>query len=117
MNILESIILGVVQGLTEFLPVSSSGHLVLTEKLLGLTTHNIRFVVVVHLGSLLAVLAVYRVQVGKIIMGLYKGRVRYRKGKWKVLFWRDDRESILPAVLGWDIPDDNRSDSLLYPFC
>ncbi|HDL65149.1 MAG TPA: undecaprenyl-diphosphate phosphatase [Proteobacteria bacterium] len=83
MNIIEAIILGIVQGLTEFLPVSSSGHLVLTEKLLGLTTHNIRFVVVVHLGSLLAVLAIYRVQLGKIILGLYKGRVRYRKGKWK----------------------------------
>lgn len=83
MSIIESIILGIVQGLTEFLPVSSSGHLVLTEKLLGLTTHNIRFVVVVHLGSLLAVLAVYRVQVGKIIRGLYKGRIRYRKGKWR----------------------------------
>jgi len=83
MNIIEAIILGIVQGLTEFLPVSSSGHLVLTEELLGLTMHNIRFVVVVHLGSLLAVLAVYRVQVGKIIRGLYKGRVRYRKGKWK----------------------------------
>lgn len=83
MNIIEAIILGIVQGLTEFLPVSSSGHLVLAEELLGLTTHNIRFVVVVHLGSLLAVLAVYRVQVGKIIRGLYKGRVRYRKGRWK----------------------------------
>jgi undecaprenyl-diphosphatase len=83
MNIIESIILGIVQGLTEFLPVSSSGHLVLAEELLGLTTHNIRFVVVVHLGSLLAVLAVYRVQVGQIIRGLYKGRIRCRKGKWK----------------------------------
>ncbi len=83
MNILESIILGIVQGLTEFLPVSSSGHLVLTEKLLGLTTHNIRFVVVVHLGSLLAVLAIYRVKIGLILRGAYKGRVRYHKGKWK----------------------------------
>lgn len=82
MSIIESIILGVVQGLTEFLPVSSSGHLVLAEELLGLTTHNIRFVVVVHLGSLLAVLAVYREQVGRIIKGVFKGRVRYRKGKW-----------------------------------
>jgi undecaprenyl-diphosphatase len=69
--------------LTEFLPVSSSGHLVLTEELLGLTTHNIRFVVVVHLGSLVAVLAVYREQVSKIIQGVFKGRIRYRKGKWK----------------------------------
>jgi len=83
MSIIESIILGVVQGLTEFLPVSSSGHLVLTEELLGLSTHNIRFVIVVHLGSLLAVLAVFREEVGRIIRGAYKGRVRYRKGKWR----------------------------------
>ena len=83
MNIIESIILGIVQGLTEFLPVSSSGHLVLTEELLGLPTHNIRFVVVVHLGSLLAVLAVYREQVGRIIRGVFKGRIRYQKGKWR----------------------------------
>ena len=82
MNIIESIILGIVQGLTEFLPVSSSGHLVLAGKLLGITTENIRFMVVVHLGTLLALLAVYRVQVGRIVRGLLWGRVRYRRGRW-----------------------------------
>ena len=82
MNVLEALLLGLVQGVTEFLPVSSSGHLVLAEELLGVTTENIRFMVVVHLGSLLAVLAVYRGQVGRIVRGVFRGRVRYRRGRW-----------------------------------
>ncbi|MDP8236085.1 MAG: undecaprenyl-diphosphate phosphatase [Candidatus Erginobacter occultus] len=83
MTVLESIILGLVQGLTEFLPVSSSGHLVVTEKLLGLPPGNLRFIVAVHLGSLLAVLAVYRVQVGRLLKGILCGRIRRKNGRWR----------------------------------
>ncbi len=83
MTTAEAIILGLVQGLTEFIPVSSSGHLVLAERLLGMTGENLRFIVAVHLGSLLAVLAVYRVQVGRLLKSIFVGRIRRKNGRWQ----------------------------------
>lgn len=83
MTAIEAIVLGLVQGLTEFLPVSSSGHLVLAERLLGLTGENLRFIVAVHLGTLLAVLAVYRIQVLRLLKGVLFGRIRRRNGRWR----------------------------------
>ncbi len=56
MNLLSAVILAVIQGLTEFLPVSSSGHLVLGQKLLGFSSPPILFDVMLHMGTLAAVL-------------------------------------------------------------
>lgn len=56
MTLIEAIILGLVQGLTEFLPVSSSGHLVLVEKLMGVEEDGVTFEVMVHFGTLLSVI-------------------------------------------------------------
>lgn len=56
---LDSIIIGIVQGLTEFLPVSSSGHLVIFQKLLNFKEHSITLDLAVHLGTLLSVLTIY----------------------------------------------------------
>lgn len=67
MDIIEAIILGLVQGLTEFLPVSSSGHLILLERL-GLSQPSITTNVFLHLGTLLSVLTVY----GKKLWSLIK---------------------------------------------
>jgi len=58
MNILQAIALGVVQGLTEFLPVSSSGHLVLLQKIFGITAPALFFDTMLHIGTLTAVFAV-----------------------------------------------------------
>ena len=55
MSVLVAIVLGIVQGVTEFLPVSSSGHLILFEKLFGLSGDNLAFNIVVHFGTLFAV--------------------------------------------------------------
>ncbi|MDF1578301.1 MAG: undecaprenyl-diphosphatase UppP [Desulfurivibrionaceae bacterium] len=60
MNILYAIILGFVQGATEFLPISSSGHLVLAERLLGLKDVSLAFDVALHLGTLMAILVYFR---------------------------------------------------------
>lgn len=65
-------VLGVVQGLTEFLPVSSSGHLVIGQKFFGLQEHDILFDVVVHLGTLLAVLLVYKKVLVQIFADTFK---------------------------------------------
>ena len=60
MGMLEAIGLGVLQGLTEFLPVSSSGHLALAEHYLGVDSPGVTFEVFVHFGTALAVLVFFR---------------------------------------------------------
>lgn len=60
MDNLQILILSIVQGLTEFLPISSSAHLILTPKLLGYQDQGLAFDVAVHLGSLLAVTTYFR---------------------------------------------------------
>ena len=67
MTIFVAVLLGVVQGLTEFLPVSSSGHLVLFQKIFGIEVDCLMFDIVVHLGTLVAVLVAYRKSVLEII--------------------------------------------------
>lgn len=59
MNLIHAFILGVVQGLTEFLPVSSSGHLVLFQRLFGISEGALTFDVAVHLATLIAVFVVF----------------------------------------------------------
>jgi len=58
-TILEGIVLGLVQGLTEFLPISSSGHLVLVPHILGWKIPSVTFDVFVHLGTLTAVISYF----------------------------------------------------------
>jgi len=70
MNSTEAILLGTIQGLTEFLPVSSSGHLVLFQHLFGLKEAELFFDVCVHLGTLLAVIVVFRQEIKNIILAL-----------------------------------------------
>jgi len=72
MNTTEAILLGIIQGLTEFLPVSSSGHLVLFQQLFGLKEAELFFDVCVHLGTLLAVLMVFRQEIIKIIAAVMR---------------------------------------------
>lgn len=60
MDLLSAILLGLVQGLTEFLPVSSSGHLVLAQHFLGYEGSNLAFDVLVHLATLLAVILYFQ---------------------------------------------------------
>ena len=66
MNIFQGIIIGIVQGLTEFLPVSSSAHLIFIQKLLGVES-SLAFDTFLHLGSLLAVLIYFRADIYKMI--------------------------------------------------
>lgn len=67
MTIFVAIILGLVQGLTEFLPVSSSGHLVLLEKIFGVENNVILFDVMLHIATLLAVIIVYRKSIWELL--------------------------------------------------
>ncbi len=67
MDLLYSLLLGLVQGLTEFLPVSSSGHLLLVGRIIGYTP-TIAFEIVAHLGTLLAVVIAYRVRIKEYVL-------------------------------------------------
>ena len=75
---LEAIIWGLVQGLTEFLPVSSSGHLRLVPDLLGLQAPDLATSAVLHLGTLVAVVIYFRSDISWIIKGLGKDPVARR---------------------------------------
>ena len=69
----QGLLLGLVQGLTEFLPISSSGHLVLAERLVGYQPQGVFFEVVVHVATLLSVLVAYRVKLLALTRGLLRG--------------------------------------------
>lgn len=90
MDIIAAIILGIVQGATEFLPISSSGHLVIFSKILG-TESSFAFDVLVNFGTLLAMLYYFRKQVGQIILDVVKNRRWDTAGKLIL--------ATLPAVL------------------
>ena len=72
MTILQAIILGIIQGITEFLPISSSGHLILLPQILGWKDQGIAFDAIVHLGTLLAVVFYFRKKLGSIVNSFLK---------------------------------------------
>jgi undecaprenyl-diphosphatase len=97
MDILEAIILGIIQGLTEFLPVSSSGHLELAKAILGDTSvpeESLTFTVVLHFATALSTLVIFR----KEIVEIFKGLLQFQ--------WNDEFKfslkiiiSMFPAVI------------------
>ena len=73
MNYIDALILGIIQGLTEFLPVSSSGHLEIGKQLLGVeATDNLIFTVVVHVATVLSTIVVFWKDLMKLIQGAIK---------------------------------------------
>jgi undecaprenyl-diphosphatase len=74
-NIFEAFILGLVEGLTEYLPVSSTGHLLVTQRLLGIDSSNSAdaFAICIQAGAILAVLGLYRGRVAQMTSGLFGG--------------------------------------------
>ena len=73
MNVIEALILGIIQGLTEFLPVSSSGHLQIGAALLGINSkENLLFTIIVHGATVLSTIIVFRKDIFEIISGFLK---------------------------------------------
>lgn len=74
MNPIEAILLGLVQGLTEFLPVSSSGHLAIGKAIFGIETTDLSFEIIVHLATVLATIVVFRKEIWDLVSGVFKFR-------------------------------------------
>ena len=73
MNWIEALILGIIQGLTEFLPVSSSGHLELGKAIMGVeATDSLVFTVVVHGATVLSTIVVFRKEIWELILGFFR---------------------------------------------
>jgi undecaprenyl-diphosphatase len=78
MNWIEALILGLIQGLTEFLPVSSSGHLIIGKELLGVQVNpdaETTFEVLVHCATVLSTIFVFRNEIWKLLLGFFKFRM------------------------------------------
>ncbi len=73
MTYIQAIILGILQGVTEFFPISSSGHLVIVQKLLGINENVFTFDIYLHFGTLLAVLTVFRKSIINLISSCVDG--------------------------------------------
>jgi undecaprenyl-diphosphatase len=89
MTVLQALLLGIVQGITEFLPISSSGHLVLGEALLGVHTHGIAFEVFVHFGTFLAVLTIFWGDCWNILKAWGAALRRPSPGYWSLCYQED----------------------------
>ncbi len=87
MDFFQAIVLAIVQGIVEFLPISSSAHLILVPEILGWTDQGLAFDVAVHVGTLLAVVVFLRKEIGQIVPAWLVG--------WKTYNWTADGQ------LGW----------------
>lgn len=103
MNILQGIIIGIVQGLTEFLPVSSSAHLIFIQKLLGVES-SLAFDTFLHLGSLLAVLIFFRADIYKMLNAWLFSLEDIVKHRFKEGFYEDPYKRLAWYVILATIP-------------
>lgn len=103
MDILQGIIIGIVQGLTEFLPVSSSAHLVFVQNILGVES-SLAFDTFLHLGSLLAVLWFFRADIIKMIRSWIESIRDILQGRFKEGFYSDPYKRLAWYVILATIP-------------
>ena len=85
MNTVEALVLALIQGLTEFLPISSSGHLILTPALLGWEEQQLSFDIAVHLGTLTAVLVYFRNDLLAMLRDLFRLQSENGRLAWQLV--------------------------------
>ncbi|MBA3019229.1 MAG: undecaprenyl-diphosphate phosphatase [Proteobacteria bacterium] len=105
MESLQSVMLGIIQGLTEFLPVSSSGHLVLLQNLFGITEPELLFDISLHVGSLMAIFIVFYQEIRNILQALlHLPALIKSSGNFKSLFADNEEIRISALILVGSIP-------------
>lgn len=100
MDYILALIQGIVQGLTEFLPVSSSGHLNILQHFFGITEGNLFFNVMLHLGTLVSVIFFYRKLVLKLIIALFSLVKDIFTGKFSFKNMDEDRNLLVMLIIG-----------------
>ena len=85
MSFFQGILLGIVQGLTEFLPVSSSGHLVIFQSFMNLKENTLAFDALLHLGTLVAVVIYFRTELMLVVGSIFRWLIRREKDKYSTL--------------------------------
>ena len=103
MDIIQGIIIGIVQGLTEFLPVSSSAHLVFIQKILGVES-SLAFDTFLHLGTLIAVLWFFRYDIYKMLSSWWSSVQDIIHGRFKEGFYEDPYKRLAWYVILATIP-------------
>lgn len=91
MEFFQAVILGIVEGLTEFLPISSTGHLIVAQDMLGFYDASRMFTVVIQMGAILAVIWFYRQHLWELVKGLFNGDKKAQS------FWRVWVIATIPA--------------------
>ncbi len=107
MTIIQSIILGIVQGIGEFLPISSSAHLIIVPFLFGWKESSMAFDIALHFGTLLAVLAIYFTEWWNLFINAIKGLTTKNKKikKQGIMFWYLIVATIPAALVGFLLDD------------
>ncbi|SDH40496.1 Undecaprenyl-diphosphatase [Vibrio xiamenensis] len=100
MNYFEAIILALIQGLTEFLPISSSAHLILPSAILGWEDQGLAFDVAVHVGTLLAVVIYFRHEVVALLSAFFASIFKADRSKEAKLAWMIVLATIPACVFG-----------------
>lgn len=100
MNFFDAIFQGIIQGLTEFLPVSSSGHLTICQHISGMSENNLFFSVMLHIGTLAAVLAVYIKLVIKLLVSLKNIIVKIFKKQFRWSQMTDEENMAMMIIIG-----------------
>ena len=100
MDIFQAIIQGIIQGLTEFLPVSSSGHLTITQHIFGMEEDNLFFSVMLHIGTLAAVIGVYVKLIASLLkeFGLMIKDIFTGNFKWSKM--NNERNMVMMLIIG-----------------
>lgn len=100
--ILKGIIIAIVEGITEFLPISSTGHLIITNHLLGFGSGGFEnmYMVVIQLGAILAIVVLYWEKLWGLVRSLFKGEERGKRFTLAIIFG-----SIPAAILGFALED------------
>lgn len=99
-NLIQTITLAITQGLTEFLPISSSAHLILVPTLAGWADQGLAFDIAVHVGSLLAVLAYFKKEIAQIIQGFFRSLHKGPSDFYSALSWQLIIATLPIAIVG-----------------